>query len=155
SGTVVLYEGSTLVAQQAFANLAPGQQVQVAYERPWDTTWLIVPTYTVSIVYPVGNPDQPIGWDSLDCDLYNNGLGRWSGRLSKLLADYPLYATVVTGQTKAAPRAAAPPAAPAPTGTAAGTDPTRAAAAALLGDGDGHHLLATDLAANLARHLVR
>lgn len=73
--SVHLYEGSTLVKQQAFGNLSPGQTVTIRYQRNWNSSspaeGEFPPTYKLLIVYDPdifidGNPKNE------DCVSANN-----------------------------------------------------------------------------------
>ncbi|MEN9253393.1 MAG: hypothetical protein Q6K26_00745 [Gloeomargarita sp. SZTDM-1c_bins_89] len=89
---VALYEqvpGSParLVAQQPFLNLAPGEQVQVIFERDWNSSspaeGEFPPTYLVTInydpdIYIDGNPGND------DCRTTNNRLERSGAAINTL-----------------------------------------------------------------------
>lgn len=85
--SVHLYEGNRLVAQQAFQNLAPGQEVRVQFVRGWNASspseGEFPPTYKLVIVYDPdirldGNPKND------DCRGNNDVLQRSGGDINNL-----------------------------------------------------------------------
>ncbi len=85
--TAYLYENSRLVAERRFQNLAPGQEVRVAFERNWNASspaeGEFPPIYKLAIGYDPdissdGNPKND------DCNLSNNKVERSSGPINAL-----------------------------------------------------------------------
>ena len=80
-----LYEGSTLVSEQPFQNLALDETVEVTYERDWSLSSEFLPSsYQIVIAY---DPDILMDGneDNDDCNTNNNTLTRsTSGIASEL-----------------------------------------------------------------------
>lgn len=83
---VYLYEGSQLIAQTAFVNLAVDASVTVTYTRSWSLSdEFRPPSYTVELAYDPdifidGNPGND------DCNLNNNSLERDTSAIDALFA---------------------------------------------------------------------
>ncbi|MFQ5411422.1 MAG: hypothetical protein ACE5EC_03970 [Phycisphaerae bacterium] len=70
---VQLFEGSTMVAEQGFQNLQPGEMIGVSYLRDWDTEGEFFLNYRAVIVY---DPDNALDANPLnnDCEFSDNEL---------------------------------------------------------------------------------
>ncbi|MFQ5501303.1 MAG: hypothetical protein ACE5EQ_03260 [Phycisphaerae bacterium] len=73
--SVQLFEGTTMVAEQIFEDLAPSAMVTVSFTKNWDTTNEFPPTYRAIIVY---DPDIFIDGNegNDDCATSDNVLER-------------------------------------------------------------------------------
>lgn len=84
--SVQLWEGGTMVASQAFTNLAVDATVEVTYERNWSTQdEFRPPSYTVLLAY---DPDIYIDGndENDDCNSNNNDFARGTAALDALVA---------------------------------------------------------------------
>ncbi|MFQ5430819.1 MAG: hypothetical protein ACE5E1_10970 [Phycisphaerae bacterium] len=81
--SVQLYQGTTLLAQQDFEDLAPGATVTVSHDMAWNTATEFPPTFRVIIAY---DPDIFIdGNDNNDdCANSDNLLERSGGDINAL-----------------------------------------------------------------------
>lgn len=85
--TVLLYEGTNLVASQNFQNLDVGQTVSVSFERMWDASspseGEFPPEYKILIVY---DPDITLDGNRMndDCNTANNQLVRSGSGINAL-----------------------------------------------------------------------
>lgn len=81
--SVQLYQGTTLLAQQDFEDLAAGATVTVAHDLSWNTSTEFPPTFRVIIVY---DPDIFIdGNDNNDdCATSDNALERSGSEINDL-----------------------------------------------------------------------
>ncbi len=81
--SVLLYEGTTLLAQTDFEDLAPGETVSVSAEVDWSTSNEFPPTYRVVISY---DPDIFIDGNEAndDCATSDNALSRDGAEINDL-----------------------------------------------------------------------
>jgi hypothetical protein len=87
---VLLYElhpggvAPRVIKDQSFQNLAPGQEVQVVFERDWSVSDEFPPNYAILLTY---DPDITIDGNSQndDCNLSNNRLERRGSDINALL----------------------------------------------------------------------